>query len=197
MVMLQVSNETIKIRKVLEKLERTHDLTEWIVQDVTLEGNEDDMLALCKFVRGHGTLQVVSLRNIRIADGNVDLSLLISTLLVAVYRLQRLLIQNCVFRVSAVTCIQYCTTLEELLLPCNNLTDQDAFAIAEALRKSPWLAKIDLQQNKLSDQGCRAILQVIQPNKQTQTAILDHNGERTIDSKGIHANLSTTLAKAA
>jgi hypothetical protein len=196
MTSFTIKDEQTTFSQIIGKIERIDHLIEFTLQDVTIDGDHDDMLALAKFIRGL-TLESVTLRNIKTTNSELDLTQIISMLLIAVGELQFLCVENCNFKLSSVlACIAYASSLTTLQLPRNNLTDEDSAAIAQALIKSLSIESIDLRCNGLSGLGCHAFSETLKKNNIVNSVNVEGNGNTSLEECS-SSKVNSKLARAA
>jgi Leucine-rich repeat (LRR) protein len=173
MTSLSIANEQTTFWEILAKVEKVGELTSLSLDQVTIDGDEEDMLTLSKFLRG-GRLESVSFCSVIFTNSTFDLTQIISTLLVSADSLKLLKLENCEFASSALACIAYCSSLKTLHLPGNKLTDEDAVKIAEGLGASS-IEAIDVSNNDLTDLGCRALSAAIRKDKMVSDINIEGN----------------------
>jgi Leucine-rich repeat (LRR) protein len=173
MTSLVIAKEQTTVMEILAKFERVGELTSLSLDQVTIDGDEEDMLSLSKHFRGSG-LESVSFCNVIFTDSTFDLTQIISTLLVSADNLKFLKLEKCKFTPSALACLGYCSSLKTLHLPGNKLTDEDAVKIAEGLGASS-IEAIDVSNNDLTDLGCRALSAAIRKDKMVSDINIEGN----------------------
>jgi hypothetical protein len=165
MTTLVIKNERLTYRQILGRMERCDELTRLTLENLKIDGDEDNMLRLSKFIRGHFTLEEIIIRNIETMDPSVDLTLIVSTILVSVFNIKTLVLENCPFRTSALACLEYCECLENLYLEQNGFTNEDAEAIAGYMERTPSQLSLYFTNNyKVGHIGRHTLKSVIKKN---------------------------------
>jgi Leucine-rich repeat (LRR) protein len=173
MTSLVIANEQATFGEILAKVEKAGKLTSLSLDQVTIDGDNDDMLALSRHFRG-SDLESVSFCNVVFTDSTFDLTQIVSVLLVSADNLKLLKLDKCKCSPSALACIAYCSSLKTLQLPGNNLTDEDAVEIAKGLGPSS-IEAIDVSDNDLTDLGCRALSAAIRKDKMVNDINIEGN----------------------
>ena len=197
MTSLTIQNKTLSVKHLLGQLEETgDDLSTLLVQDVSLQGSESDLLDVSKFFRGHQSLVSVTFRNVDTSGAETDLSQVISTLLIAAYKVRDLTLDHSDFSVSSLACLAYCNTLQTLQLPNNDLTDENAVAIADFLSQSTSIHSVDLQNNNLTDLGCHAIADAVKKSSGSIESVnVQGNGQISVEERTcLASNLNSAKA---
>jgi Leucine-rich repeat (LRR) protein len=174
MTSLAIANEQTCFWDIFKTVEKIEKLTSFSLNQVTIDGDENDMQKLAKYLRG-SDLESVSFRNVVFADSSFDLTQIISALLVSADNLTLLKLEKCKFSSSALACIAYCSSLKTLQVPGNNLTDEDAVKIAEGLGQSSSIDAIDVSNNDLTDLGCHAFSVAIKKSNHVHAINIEGN----------------------
>jgi Leucine-rich repeat (LRR) protein len=174
MTSFAIANEQTNFWDLLKKIEKVDKLTSLSLDQVTIDGDEDDMQKLARYLRG-SDLESVSFRNVVFTDSTFDLTVIISGLLVSADKLKLLKLEKCKFSSSSLACIAFCSSLKTLQVPGNNLTDEDAVKIAEGLGQSSSIDAIDVSNNELTDLGCHAFSVAIKKNNHVHAINIEGN----------------------
>ena len=193
---LTIKNEQISYRDILQKLEECKNLSSLTLENLVVSGSSDDVFDLSRFFRGHEDLKSISFRQVKTGDAEADLSQILSTLLVATYNLTDLTVDESDFSMGSLKCIAYAPNLETLHLANNDLKDEDAVAIADALSKSKTITSVDLSNNDLTDFGCHAFKDALKTNNHVNSLNLDGNSQITLEGRS-SLESQVKLAKAA
>lgn len=84
---------------------------------------------------------------------------------------------------ASVSTVAFSTSLKELRLANNNLSDEDAAGVASAVSKSTSIELLDLSGNNLSDVGCLAFDSALKQNSSIQTLSLEGNANVSGESR--------------
>jgi hypothetical protein len=194
MTLIHVKDEKITIRSLYGMIDRASKLGAIILEDVELDGTEDDIINLAKVLRGHYYLEEFSLTSVTLTDSSLTLDVVVSMLLVSVPDLWILKLEKVPISSSALATAGYCTSLKTLLVPNSGLTDEDTITLAEAVAQSPSIELIDISGNEMSDLGCVAFANALEKNTSIQTIRLEGNGKIRGESRSL---IDTTLRKRA
>jgi Leucine-rich repeat (LRR) protein len=173
---IEHSNKKMTFKQLGNIIEDDQDAKIIKISDVELEGNQADAISFSKAVRGHDSLEEFLLTNITFSDKEVTLDAAISIMLLTVSNLKVLKLDNCPMATSTLKSIGYCLSLKKLLVPSNGLVDVDAGTIALALAANSSIEEVDLSNNNLSDKGCIAISTALEKNTTVQVIKMDGNG---------------------
>jgi Leucine-rich repeat (LRR) protein len=197
MTSLTIVNEQTTFWDILAKVEKVgNKLTSMSLDQVTIDGNEDDMQKLARYLRG-SALESVSFSNVVFTDSTFDLTQIISALLVSGDNLKLLKLEKCKFASSSLACIAYCSSLKTLQVPGNNLTDEDALQIAEGLGQSS-IDAIDVSNNDFTDLGCHALSVATKKNSHIHAINIEGNAKISFERReSLGVSVQENSAKAA
>lgn len=121
------------------------------LDNVQLQGSDDDMYQLSRKLRGHPSLEVFSCKKVSTEEGT-SLDAAVSCLLVSAYKLQTLHLEETPVTSSALLAVAHCTSLRHLELPNNGYSDDCAQIIVKGLIDShdELIKTLDLSGNKIS-----------------------------------------------
>lgn len=190
-------NGTASFDDLTFRLRRDDEAQLLLVKDCTIEGTEDDALALSKAIRGHPSIKELNLHNVRCSDEATGFDQVIAMALVTLPRLRILDLNNVQVSASALATIGFCTTLRELSVSNCGLEDDDLTIIAAGLAQSKSIEVIDLRGNKMSDVGCAAITSALDKNFSLRSVKLGGDGISVENCKKIQGKLQQRMAKAA
>lgn len=166
-------------------------VTVFSLKDVTIEGNDLDM-RFSRTLRGHPRLKEFSLVNVKCSDPEANINQTVEMVLVTCPKIETLRIDNTKISASAIVATGYCSTLKRLLLPNNDLHDEDAALIAPAVAVNMSVIHVDLRGNDMTDLGCAAFSAALEKNIALQKLELDGNGRI---SGGALSKVSYTLSE--
>jgi hypothetical protein len=121
------------------------------LEEVELDGTEDDVIALSKAFRGHDYLEEFHVINVTLTDSTLTLDQVVSLMLVTVPGLTLIKLEKVPVTASALATVAYCSSLKALLVPNSGLTDKDAIKLAQAVTQSASIQLIDITGNDLTD----------------------------------------------
>jgi len=174
---ISFSNETLSFKDLSKKVEKDDKMTTFRLKDVKIEGGERDMVTFSKAFRGHPNLEVFELVNVTVLDADVTLDQVISMLLITVPCIETLKLDSTKISSDAIATVGYCSTLKNLYMPNNDINDEQAKDIANAIAQSKTVEKIDLTGNDLSDVGCLLFSKCLEKNLTISEIKLDGNGK--------------------
>ncbi|KAL7579383.1 hypothetical protein ACA910_014053 [Epithemia clementina (nom. ined.)] len=146
------------------------------LENVKIEGTNDDMQRLFSCVRGHPSLESFHAINVSTVDPTVTLDLIVSSLLVSAQRIQTVHIESTPIQASTIASVVYSDTVQSLSIPMNGYKDADASLIADALMSSPpSLHSVDLSGNELSDVGGQYLERFVENNTGIRSLCLNGN----------------------
>jgi Leucine-rich repeat (LRR) protein len=193
MTLIYVKEEKMTIKSLAAVIDKATKMEVFKLEDVELEGTEDDIIALSKALRGHPYLKEFHMTNVTLTDSSLSLDSVVSMMLVTVgltlVKLEKVPISS-----SALASAGYCTTLKTLSLPNSGLTDRDAVKLAEAVAQSASIQLIDISGNDLSDLGCVAFARALKKNTSIQNIRLEGNGKISGEQRNL---IETTLRERA
>jgi len=163
MTVVEFKNEKCGFKQ-LENLVDQSGVTALRLEGVNIEGDFDDMYEFSKAVRGHYTLEELSLVNVTVNDKEVDLDQVITVALVSCDKLSTLRAENTPFTTSALAAVGYCKTLKKLQLASNKLSDMDVVSLTDSVAGSHSIEVLDLSNNDLSDIGCESLERCLKAN---------------------------------
>jgi Ran GTPase-activating protein (RanGAP) involved in mRNA processing and transport len=190
MTLIYVKDEKRTIKSLCAMIERASNLDVFRLEDVVLDGTNEDITNLSKCLRGHHYLEEFDLTNITLTDSSLNLDAVVSVLLLTVPDLMHVKLEKVPVTASALAKVQYCSSLKTLRVPNSDLTDEDAIELAKALAQSPSIRFIDISGNDFSDLGCIAFVTALEKNTSIQTVRLQGNGKISDEH---HTLLATTL----
>jgi Ran GTPase-activating protein (RanGAP) involved in mRNA processing and transport len=193
---LEKSDTTVSFKE-LAGLVEDGNISVMRLTTLTIEGNDNDAFALSRAVPGHPSLEEVYMTSINFLDAEVDADMIVEMMLVSCSKLRVLKIEAVPMKAAAVGALQYCTSLESLILPNNGFTDMDASLIADALAASKSIVTIDLSGNKISNIGCKSFQLCIEKNESVKEIILAGNSISGDETTKIQAKLQARAAIAA
>lgn len=192
MTVIDISNQRITFSKALSELEAAENLTSLKLDHVTLFGSELDMRRLCSFLRGHPTLESIHFQQVQMhGNKSLDLTLMISQILISVRTLKDFLIDGCDFKATALMCLAYRPSLVNLALRNCHLNDADAELLAKSIPTGS-LESIDLTGNPMSDLGRHTFSSIIKNNNVLVTSV--SFGEDTKCTDGLEAKKASAIA---
>jgi hypothetical protein len=164
------------------------------LEEVELDGTEDDIVALSKALRGHSYLEEFYMTSVTLTDSTLTLDQVVSMVLVSVPNLTLIKLEKVPVTASSLAASAYCTSLKKLLVPNSGLTDKDAIKLAQAVTQSASIELIDITGNDLTDRGCVAFSTALNKNTSIQTIRLEGNGKISGEQ---HSLIETTLRERA
>jgi Leucine-rich repeat (LRR) protein len=190
MTLIYVKEEKMAVRSLTAMVDKATKLDVFKLENVELEGTEDDIILLSKALRGHPYLEEFHMTNVTLADSSLSLDRVVSMMLVSVPQLELVKLEKAPVTSSALAAAGYCYNLKTLLVSSSELTDKDAIKLAEAVAQSPSIELIDISGNELSDLGCVAFACALEKNTSIQTIRLDGNGKISGEQRSL---IETTL----
>ncbi|GAX21025.1 hypothetical protein FisN_1Lh303 [Fistulifera solaris] len=151
MTTLEISSTHTTFAQIRAKLEAAGKFSKFVMDNVTIDGDEEDMIALAKHFRGK-PLESVTFRNVVATDAEVDLGLIISTILVTASQFKHLQVKGMCFGAkSVISSVSYASALESIELVQCGLVDEDAMKMVDALAKASTVTSVDVNGNEFSD----------------------------------------------
>jgi hypothetical protein len=194
MTLIYVKNETMTIESLIGMVEKAPKLCTFKLEEVELDGTENDVIALSKALRGHPYLEEFSMTSVTLTDTTLTLDQVVSMVLVSVPNLTLIKLEKVPVTASALAASAYCTSLKKLLVPNSGLTDKDAIKLAQAVTQSDSIELIDITGNNLTDLGCVAFATALNKNTSVQTIRLEGNGKISGEQRSL---IETTLRERA
>jgi hypothetical protein len=194
MTFIYVKEEKMAVRSLTAMVDKATKLDVFKLENVELEGTEDDIILLSKALRGHPYLEEFHMTNVTLADSSLSLDQVVSMMLVTVPELTLVKFEKAPVSSSALATAGYCSTLKTLMVPNSGLTDKDAIKLAEAVAQSPSIQLIDISGNDLSDLGCVAFARALDKNTSIQSIRLEGNGKISGEQRSL---IETTLRERA
>jgi hypothetical protein len=160
------------------------------LEEVELDGTENDINDLSKALRGHPYLEQFHMRSVTLTDSTLTLDQVVSMILVSVPTLTVIKLEKVPVTASALAAAAYCNSLKTLSVPNSGLNDTDAIKIAQAVAESASIQLIDITGNDLTDLGCVAFASALDKNTSIQTIRLEGNGKISGEQRSL---IETTL----
>lgn len=186
------SNTTCTFGALADDLNK--DVTSFSLSNVTIAGDEDDMMGMWRVLRGHPTLEEFSMKDVKFEDSEVNISLLMNVLFASCSKLKRVKLDNMPVPIEAVLAAKLCDTVEEISLSRDHFSDEDAAEIAKVLKEIPSIQKVDFSGNDLSENGCKSFEALLHLNKSIQAISLEDNDQAHPKPTSIMSNKSATAA---
>jgi Leucine-rich repeat (LRR) protein len=190
MTLVYVKEEKMSIKSLAAMTERFPEMEILKLEEVELEGTDDDIIALAKALRGHQYLEEFRMANVTLTDKSLSLDHGVSIVLVTVEHLKVVKLEKVPISSSALASVGYCTGLKKLSFPNSGLTDKDATALASAVTQSTSIEVVDISGNDLSDLGCIAFATALKKNTSIQSIRFDGNGKISGEQRNL---IETTL----
>lgn len=151
MTTFELSDAHTTFSEMRAKLEAAGSCSNFVINNVTIDGDEEDMIMVAKYFRGK-VIKSATFRNIVATDAEVDLGLIISTILVTSSQLKQLRVEGMKFGVtSLVGSVSYSLGLESIELVKCGLVDGDAMKLVDALAKASNVTYVNVTGNEFSD----------------------------------------------
>ncbi|GAX12370.1 hypothetical protein FisN_1Hh303 [Fistulifera solaris] len=151
MTTLEISNTHTSFAEIRSKLEAAGKFSKFVLNSVTIDGDEEDMIAVAKHFRGK-PLESATFRNVVATDSEVDLGLIVSTILVTASQFKHLQVKGMCFGAkSVIGSVSYASALESIELARCGLVDEDAMKMVDALAKASTVTCVDVTGNDFSD----------------------------------------------
>ena len=177
MTLIYVKDGKMSMRELAAMIDRIPEMDVFKLKRVSLDGTEDDIIALSKTLRGHPNLDELRMIDITLTDSSLNLDQVVSLVLVTVTDLKVLELENVPISTSTLASVGFCTCLKTVAFPNSNLTDKDASVLANAVAHSDSIESIDLSGNDLSDLGCIAFASALMKNTSIKSIRLEGNGK--------------------
>lgn len=152
-----IADVRMTFSQLVGSLERAGAIKEVILEDVVIEGDENAMTTLCRYFRGHYSIESAVFRRVSLVDESNDLGIILSTLLVSACVLKHLHVEGSPVSSSVIVCVTYSPNLESLRLINCNLKDGDCSTLVDALAKANTVRMLDVTGNAFSDVGISAL----------------------------------------
>lgn len=173
MTSLEISNIHTTFAEIRAKLDDTPKFTDFSMVNVTIDGDEDDMIALAKYFRGN-PIESAVFRNVVATNADVDLGLIMSTILVTSQQLKELCVEDTRFCArSIIASVSYAPRLESIHFVKCDLTDEHAMKLLDALAKASTVTSVDLRGNDFSDFGAHAFTDGLKKKTQVTNVKID------------------------
>lgn len=151
MTTLEISNTHTTFAEIKAKLEAAGKLSKFVIDTVTIDGDEEDMIAVAKYFRGN-RVESATFRNAVATGAEVDLGLIMSTIMVSSSHLKQLRVEGMCFGVkSVIGSVSYSSCLESIDFVKCGLSDEDVMKLVDALAKASTVTCVDVTGNDLSD----------------------------------------------
>ena len=147
MTSIYVKDEKMTVASLCAMINKAEDMTVFKLEDMVLDGSNNDVIELSKAFRGHQYLEEFTLENVSLTDASLTLDQVVAIILVTVPDLTLLKLEKSCVTTSALAAVGYCTSLKRLIVPNSNLNDKDAVKIAEAVAESPGIEEVDMSGN--------------------------------------------------
>jgi Leucine-rich repeat (LRR) protein len=190
MTLIYVKDGKMSMRELAAMIDRIPEMDVFKLKRVSLDGTEDDIIALSKTLRGHPNLDELRMIDITLTDSSLNLDQVVSLVLVTVTDLKVLELENVPISTSTLASVGYCPNLKTVAFPNSNLTDKDASVLAKAFAQSDSIELIDLSGNDLSDLGCIAFASALVKNTSIKSIRLEGNGKISDEQR---TQIETTL----
>lgn len=187
---ITITNASMTFSELVGKLERGGAIKEVILEDVVIEGNEDAMTSLCRYFRGHYTIENAVFRRVSLTDERNDLGIIFSTLLVSACELKHFHVDGCSVSNSVIVCVTYSPNLESLRLVNCNLTDGDVTKLVDVLAKASSVAVLDVTGNSFSEIGKCALKTGLERSSNISSLIVD--GQDVVPAARTQIKLGST-----
>jgi hypothetical protein len=151
MTTFEISNTHTTFAEIRAKLEAAGKFSKFVMDNLTIDGDEEDMIAVAKHFRGK-PLESATFRNLVATDTKVDLGLIVSTILVTASQFKQLHVNGMSFGVkSVIGSASYASALECIELVQCGLVDEDVMKMVDALAKASTVTCVDVTGNEFSD----------------------------------------------
>jgi hypothetical protein len=194
MNLIFVKDEKMSIKSLIGMVDKHPKLATFNLEDVELDGTENDVIALSKTFRGHDYLEEFHMTNVTLTDLTLTLDQVVSLMLVTVPGLTLIKLEKAPVTASALATVAYCSSLKSLIVPNSGLTDKDAIKLAQAVTQSASIQLIDITGNDLTDLGCVAFFTALNKNTSIKTIRLEGNGKISGEQRSL---IETTLRERA
>jgi hypothetical protein len=191
---IEYTNTSVSFAELVTAVKSNDYATAFRLNQVVISGGEDDCVDLSRALRGHPCLKEFSLIDVSCEAEGVDLSQVVSMVLITLPKLEILKAERTTLTAAALTTVGFCSSLKMLILPNNGLTDKDAVTLGDALAASHSLQLLDLRGNKMTDVGCATFANVIGKSMSLCSFLLDEN---SCSEKGLGQINSAILARSA
>lgn len=166
------------------------------LDNVAISGDEDDEFHFGRAVRGHPSLEELSLTNITL-DKGMTLDSVIEMMLVSCHELHTLKLNGVPVRAKSCATLAYCETLTTLVLSNNGFNDIDAKMIADSVESNQSVVSVDLSGNKISDVGCKSLRLCLEKNTTIAEIKLSGNSISGSETSMLETKLQGRVAMAA
>lgn len=197
MTTFELSNTHTTFAEIRAKLDAAGKFSSFAIENVTIDGDEDDMITVAKHFRGK-LIESATFRNVVASDAEVDLGLIISTMLVASSHFKQLRVEGMAFGVkSVVGSVSYASGLESIELVNCGLTDTDVMKLVDALAKASTVTCVDVTGNDLSDFGAHAFADGLKKKTSVANVKIDKTVVGEAQSNGVEKAAQMKSATAA
>ena len=198
MTTFELSNTHTTFPEIRAKLDAAGNFSNIVIENVTIDGDEDDMIAVAKHFRGK-LIESATLRNVVASDADVDLGLIVSTIVVASSHLKQLHVEGMCFGIkSVIGAVSYSSGFESLKLVKCGLADEDAMKLVDALAKASTVTCVDVTGNSLSDFCAHAFADGLKKKTSVTNVKIDKNvGGGEVQPNGVEKAAHMKSATAA
>jgi hypothetical protein len=171
------SDESVSIQRLNIALSSQVNLLH--LSNVTLQGNADDLYELSRVIRGHPYLNDITLVNVRLEKPKLNLDGFVCTIFATVQNLEKIHLENIHVSANALASVSHTHSkkLTTYNVPNNGLDDNTAVAVVCAIVKSTTIANVDLSRNQLSEKGVSTIASALEQHPTIVNFSLDGTGD--------------------
>ena len=192
---VEKSNTKISFKELTE-LVQPEGVQELVLTNVQITGDEDEEFFFGRAIRGHPSMQKITLTNITLDEG-MTLDNIVEMVLISCHELTSLKLDKVPVRAKSCGTLVYCQTLQHLALPNNGFNDVDAKLIADSVESNESVTSVDLSGNCISDVGCKSLRNCLEKNQVIQKIVLDGNSVSGAETAKLDSKLQTRIAMAA